>query len=212
MDLAFTPQEQQFRAEIRAWVADNLPKEVAHKVHNALHLTREDMQGWARILGRKGWLGHAWPREFGGPGWNSVQRHLFEEECALAGAPRVVPFGPVIRAVAWSATRGEAVSEGWTMKQPEPPKMAKGLLGAWSVTPLRRSSSSTVFRGVGSSDDAEPIATAMKRNGTTTRKRNIPANTPSIVRKNCFMAREVVRSTGRVVATTNHRAADLSVK
>jgi len=96
MDLAFTPQEQQFRAEIRAWVADNLPKEVAHKVHNALHLTREDMQGWARILGRKGWLGHAWPREFGGPGWNSVQRHLFEEECALAGAPRVVPFGPVM--------------------------------------------------------------------------------------------------------------------
>ena len=96
MDLAFTPEEQQFRAEIRAWVNDNLPREVAHKVHNALHLTREDMQGWARILGRKGWLGHAWPREFGGPGWNSVQRHLFEEECALAGAPRVAPFGPVM--------------------------------------------------------------------------------------------------------------------
>lgn len=96
MDLAFTPEEQQFRAEIRAWVKDNLPKEVAHKVHNALHLTREDMQGWARILGRKGWLGHAWPREFGGPGWNSVQRHLFEEECAQAGAPRVAPFGPVM--------------------------------------------------------------------------------------------------------------------
>ena len=96
MDLAFTPDEQQFRAEIRAWVADHLPPEVAHKVHNALHLTREDMQGWARILGRKGWLGHAWPKEFGGPGWNSVQRHLFEEECARAGAPRVAPFGPVM--------------------------------------------------------------------------------------------------------------------
>jgi len=96
MDLAFTPEEQQFRAEIRAWVNGNLPREVAHKVHNALHLTRQDMQGWARILGRKGWLGHAWPLEFGGPGWNSVQRHLFEEECALAGAPRVVPFGPVM--------------------------------------------------------------------------------------------------------------------
>jgi len=96
MDLAFTPQEQQFRADIRAWVAENLPRDVSHKVHNALHLTREDMQGWARILGRKGWLGHAWPKEFGGPGWNSVQRHLFEEECARAGAPRVAPFGPVM--------------------------------------------------------------------------------------------------------------------
>ena len=65
-------------------------------VHNALHLTREDMQRWAKILGKKGWLGHAWPKEFGGPGWNAVQRHLYEEECALAGAPCVVPFGPVM--------------------------------------------------------------------------------------------------------------------
>jgi alkylation response protein AidB-like acyl-CoA dehydrogenase len=54
------------------------------------------MQRWAKILGKKGWLGHGWPKEFGGPGWNAVQKHLFEEECALAGAPRVVPFGPVM--------------------------------------------------------------------------------------------------------------------
>jgi alkylation response protein AidB-like acyl-CoA dehydrogenase len=96
MDLAFTPEEQQFREDIRAWVSTNLPADIAHKVHNALHLTREDMQRWAQILGKKGWLGHGWPKEFGGPGWNSVQKHLFEEECALAGAPRVVPFGPVM--------------------------------------------------------------------------------------------------------------------
>jgi hypothetical protein len=96
MDLAFTPEEQQFREDIRTWVADNLPADIAHKVHNALNLTRDDMQRWAKILGKKGWLGHAWPKEFGGPGWNSVQKHLFEEECALAGAPRVVPFGPVM--------------------------------------------------------------------------------------------------------------------
>ena len=96
MDLDFTPDELAFRAEIRAWVADNLPKEISHKVHNALRLTKADMQAWARILGKKGWHGWAWPKQFGGPGWNSTQRHLFEEECALAGAPRVVPFGPVM--------------------------------------------------------------------------------------------------------------------
>jgi alkylation response protein AidB-like acyl-CoA dehydrogenase len=96
MDLAFTPEEQKFREDIRAWVQANLPADISHKVHHALRLTREDMQRWAKILGQKGWLGHAWPREFGGPGWNAVQKHLFEEECALAGAPRVVPFGPVM--------------------------------------------------------------------------------------------------------------------
>jgi alkylation response protein AidB-like acyl-CoA dehydrogenase len=96
MDLAFTPEEQQFRADIRSWVHANLPPDIQHKVRNALRQTRDDMQRWAKILGKKGWLGHGWPKEFGGPGWNAVQKHLFEEECALAGAPRVVPFGPVM--------------------------------------------------------------------------------------------------------------------
>lgn len=96
MDLAFTPEEQQFREDIRSWVRTNLPKDLSHKVFNSLHLSRDDMQGWAKILGKKGWLGHGWPKEFGGPGWTAVQKHLFEEECALAGAPRVVPFGPVM--------------------------------------------------------------------------------------------------------------------
>jgi alkylation response protein AidB-like acyl-CoA dehydrogenase len=96
MDLAFTPEEQQFRDDVRSWVRENLPADIAHKVHNALHLTRDDHQRWAKILGKKGWLGWGWPKEFGGPGWNAIQKHLFEEETALAGAPRVIPFGPVM--------------------------------------------------------------------------------------------------------------------
>ena len=96
MNLNFTTEELAFRAEVRQWVAANLPKHISHKVHNALRLTKEDMQSWARILGKQGWHGWSWPKQFGGPGWNAVQRHLFEEECALAGAPRVVPFGPVM--------------------------------------------------------------------------------------------------------------------
>ena len=96
MDLNFTPEEQAFRADIRRWVAEHLPQDISHKVHNALRLNKDDLQRWARILGKQGWHGWAWPRQFGGPGWNAVQRHLFEEECALAGAPRVVPFGPVM--------------------------------------------------------------------------------------------------------------------
>jgi alkylation response protein AidB-like acyl-CoA dehydrogenase len=96
MDLAFTPEEEQFRVDIRTWVRANLPERISHKVHNALRLSRDDMQDWAKILGKKGWLGYGWAKEFGGPGWNAVQKHLFEEECALAGAPRIVPFGPVM--------------------------------------------------------------------------------------------------------------------
>ncbi|MEX8192018.1 acyl-CoA dehydrogenase family protein [Comamonas guangdongensis] len=96
MDLAFTPEEQAFREEVRTWVRAHLPEDIAHKVRHDLHLTRDDMQRWARILGKKGWLGYGWPKEFGGPGWTAVQKHLFEEECALACTPRIVPFGPVM--------------------------------------------------------------------------------------------------------------------
>lgn len=96
MDLNFTAEELAFRRDIKQWVADNLPADIAHKVHNALRLTRDDLQRWAKILGKKGWLGWGWPQQFGGPGWNAIQKHLFEEECALAGAPRVIPFGPVM--------------------------------------------------------------------------------------------------------------------
>jgi alkylation response protein AidB-like acyl-CoA dehydrogenase len=96
MDLAFTPDELKFRDEIRAWVKDALPQALADKVHKAQRLSRDDMQSWARILGKKGWLGYGWPQQFGGPGWSAVQKHLFEEELAMAGAPRIVPFGPVM--------------------------------------------------------------------------------------------------------------------
>ncbi len=96
MDLSFTPAEQAFRERIRAWVAAHLPADISHKVHNALHLTKDDFQRWARILGKEGWHGFGWPAQFGGPGWSAVQKHLFEEECALAGAPRIIPFGPVM--------------------------------------------------------------------------------------------------------------------
>jgi alkylation response protein AidB-like acyl-CoA dehydrogenase len=96
MDLNFTAEEQAFRQSTRQWVAENLPNDISHKVRESLRLTRDDMQRWAQILGKKGWLGSGWPAAFGGPGWNAIQKHLFEEECALACAPRIVPFGPVM--------------------------------------------------------------------------------------------------------------------
>jgi len=96
MNLDFSAEELALRAEVRQWVGENLPPHTSHKVREGLRLTRADMQGWAQILGRKGWLAAGWPKAFGGPGWTAVQKHLFEEECALAGAPRVPPFGPVM--------------------------------------------------------------------------------------------------------------------
>ena len=93
MNLDFTPEEEAFRDEVRAFLADKLPERLSGKVANGLHLTKADMQEWHAILNRRGWLANHWPAAHGGPGWTAAQKFIFENECALAHAPRIVPFG-----------------------------------------------------------------------------------------------------------------------
>jgi alkylation response protein AidB-like acyl-CoA dehydrogenase len=93
MDLNFTAEEQAFRAEVRRFLDEHLPARTARKVTQGLRLSREDMAEWHAILNARGWLASHWPREYGGTGWSAVERFIFDNECALAGAPRIVPFG-----------------------------------------------------------------------------------------------------------------------
>jgi alkylation response protein AidB-like acyl-CoA dehydrogenase len=103
MDLTYTGDDLAFRDQVRAFLEAELPADLRHKVHNHLRLHKDDYVRWHRILARQGWVAPGWPREYGGPGWTPVQRHIFEEECARAGTPPVLPFGvnmvaPVIMA------------------------------------------------------------------------------------------------------------------
>ncbi|CAM2152477.1 Pimeloyl-CoA dehydrogenase large subunit [Pararobbsia alpina] len=93
MDLQFTPQEQAFRSKVVEFLAQKLPTRLSDKVHNGTHLSRDDMVEWHAVLNAEGWLANHWPRDYGGPGWTAIERFIFENECALAGAPRIVPFG-----------------------------------------------------------------------------------------------------------------------
>ncbi|QOL48590.1 acyl-CoA dehydrogenase family protein [Massilia litorea] len=93
MDLNFTPQEEAFRAEVRAFLADKLPKRLSDKVAEGKHLSKADMEEWHAILNERGWLANHWPEQYGGPGWTAVEKFIFENESAIAHAPRIVPFG-----------------------------------------------------------------------------------------------------------------------
>ncbi len=93
MDLDFTEEENAFRDEVRDFAREKLPADIHHKVMNGLHLTRDDYVSWQRALFARGWGGVSWPKEFGGPGWSATELYIFEEECAAAGAPRLIPFG-----------------------------------------------------------------------------------------------------------------------
>ena len=103
MRLEFTDEEQSFRQEVRDFLRQKLAPDISEKVLNGYELGRDEIVSWQRRLHERGWGGMGWPVAFGGPGWNSLQQYIFEEESALAGAPRLIPFGtkmvaPVIMA------------------------------------------------------------------------------------------------------------------
>ncbi len=93
MDLSFTPEELAFRDEVRDFIADKYPPRLAAKVRESKHLTKADMEEWHAILNERGWLASHWPTEYGGSGWSTVEKFIFDNECALAATPRIVPFG-----------------------------------------------------------------------------------------------------------------------
>jgi alkylation response protein AidB-like acyl-CoA dehydrogenase len=93
MNLNYSREELDFRDAVRSWLDQNIPEDLRSKVLEYQHLDKEELLRWHRILAKKGWVAPAWPVEWGGTGWNAVERYIWEEECALAGAPPTVPFG-----------------------------------------------------------------------------------------------------------------------
>jgi alkylation response protein AidB-like acyl-CoA dehydrogenase len=103
MDLTYTAADLAFRDMVRGFLDTNLPSDLQKKVRNHLRLSRQDYVRWHQIVARQGWAAPGWPVEHGGTGWSATQRHIWEEECARAGTPPILPFGinmvaPVIRA------------------------------------------------------------------------------------------------------------------
>jgi alkylation response protein AidB-like acyl-CoA dehydrogenase len=103
MDLNYTAEDLSFRDEVRTYLDANLPADLKHKVLKHKRMHKEDFVRWHKILARQGWVATGWPTEYGGTGWSATQRHIFDEECARAGTPAIMPFGvamvaPVIMA------------------------------------------------------------------------------------------------------------------
>lgn len=93
MDLTYTAEEQAFRDEVHRWLGSTLPPDIQAKVRGQKRLSKDDYDRWQALLQQNGWLARHWPVAHGGPGWTVMQKHIFEEECVVAGAPRIVPFG-----------------------------------------------------------------------------------------------------------------------
>ena len=94
MRLAFNDQELAFQKEVRDWITANMPVEVAEESRRSRtsHVSKERLLQWQRKLAERGWLCPNWPKEYGGPGWNSTQKFIFEMEMARADSPYLSSF------------------------------------------------------------------------------------------------------------------------
>ena len=93
MNFEYSEKEEIFRREVKDWLNETLPKSLSEKVKKYQRLTKEDYEIFMNNLTAKGWLAWHWPKEYGGTGWNAIEKHIFEEEIIKASAPRIVPFG-----------------------------------------------------------------------------------------------------------------------
>jgi alkylation response protein AidB-like acyl-CoA dehydrogenase len=89
MDLRHSPRDEQFRAEIRAWLAKEVPAHGAPPPPGNWPARRAYDTAWQRKLFDAGYAGIAWPADFGGRGLPITQQLVYLEEYARAGAPYI---------------------------------------------------------------------------------------------------------------------------
>ena len=93
MDIHFTAEEEEFRAEVRDFIGASLPAGMREIIARGQHFEKEHMVRWNRILAEKGWAAPNWPLAHGGTDWTPTQKYIFEEEMGLSAAPALSPFG-----------------------------------------------------------------------------------------------------------------------
>ena len=93
MDFALTPEQGQFRDEIRAWLRANLPADWGSRSAMGPDSPAElfsFLRQWQRKLFDAGFLGLTWPKEYGGRGLSYMEELIFNEELALVQAPPIL--------------------------------------------------------------------------------------------------------------------------
>ncbi|MBV8360711.1 MAG: acyl-CoA dehydrogenase family protein, partial [Deltaproteobacteria bacterium] len=93
MDFKYPSEAEEFRKEIRAWLEVNAPKH-KHPPYDTITVASdeewEERKAWYRKLHSGGWIGIAWPREYGGRDADVMQAVVFHEELARFNAQ--VPY------------------------------------------------------------------------------------------------------------------------
>ncbi len=97
MDFQYTPEQEAFRAEVRNWLAANLPSDLCVVDARDERVapdreTFEQRRAWQKTMYAAGWVGIAWPKDYGGRGAGIMEQVIFDEEYTDARAPVIPGF------------------------------------------------------------------------------------------------------------------------
>src|SRR5438093_9588582 len=98
MDFDFTPEQEAFRKEVRAWLETNLPDDLRGKAFASSRADVEEvrkLRAWQKTMSEAGYVGMDWPREFGGRGASIVEMVILYQEMARAESPQFVNRGGI---------------------------------------------------------------------------------------------------------------------
>jgi len=93
MNLDYSPEEQQFRVEVRNWIDANLSpdwEEISHRQAENMDAWMAFLKDWQHKLHDAGWAGISWPKEYGGRGATINEQLIFTEEMAKTKAPNLM--------------------------------------------------------------------------------------------------------------------------
>ena len=96
LSMQFSAEDEAFREEVRDFLNAHLTPalKAAAARQTTVFPDRDIALQWQAVLqAAKGWAAPAWPKAFGGPGFSGTQRYIFNQECARAGAPGLIPLG-----------------------------------------------------------------------------------------------------------------------
>ncbi|WP_111657060.1 acyl-CoA dehydrogenase family protein [Isoalcanivorax indicus] len=96
MKLVLSPEDQQFREEVRDFLNEHLSADLrrAGALMTSVFADFDAAMTWQRILHeKKGWAAPSWPKAFGGTDWSITRHYIYAVESAAADAPRLLPMG-----------------------------------------------------------------------------------------------------------------------
>src|SRR3954469_2655898 len=101
MQLALSPEDAEFRDEMREFFTTKIPQEIRDAVRDRRELTREQLVESMQVMNAHGLAVPNWPTEWGGQDWSPLRRHIWHEELQRAYVPTPLAFnasmiGPVI--------------------------------------------------------------------------------------------------------------------